>query len=332
VSVTSPARPRRWEAPGVVLVALAAALWGTDGVFRFWLAVELPATVVVFLEHVVLAAMTLPFLVRVGPALRGLNAGDWVSVILVGAGASVLGTVLFTMAFSYGDPNTPLLLQKLQPVFAVLAAALILGERLTSHYWRYFVAGIAGAYLISFPDLTPNSINQVAPALLALGAAVLWGLGTVLGRRLTEKVPFTQLTALRFGIGMPVAALAVALRGEWPRLAEVTPAEIWGVAGLALVPGFFAIMLYYRGLGETFASTATLAELAFPVSALILNWLVLGRALVAGQVVGAVVLVATITAMGLAQASSPTTLGVRARRAVAVGGEAFGAREALQDV
>jgi DME family drug/metabolite transporter len=299
--------------PAVALVAFAAALWGTDGVFRFWLAIEMPATMLVFLEHVILVLLTLPFLLRVGPVLRRLNAGDWVSVILVGAGASVLGTVFFTMAFSYGDPNTPLLLQKLQPAFAVLAAALVLGERLTRHYWRYFVFGVAGAYLISFPDLRPTAVNEVAPVLLALGAAFLWGLGTVLGRRLTEKVPFAQLTALRFAVGMPVAAVAVVLRGEWTELAVVTGAELWGVAGLALVPGLLAIMVYYRGLGGTPASAATLAELAFPVSALFLNWIVLDRTLVAGQLVGAAILVATITVMGLAQSDSAVRLGVLAR-------------------
>lgn len=290
--------------PGVVLVALAAALWGTDGVFRYWLAIEMPATVLVFLEHVVLVVLTLPLLLGVRPALRRLNAGDWVSVVFVGAGASVLGTVFFTMAFSYGDPNTPLLLQKFQPVFAVMAAALILGERPTRNYWRYFVFGLAGAYLISFPDLAPTSVNQAAPALLALGAAALWGLGTVLGRRLTEKVPFAQLTALRFAVGLPVAALAVMLRGEWSRLETVTAAEMWGISGLALVPGLIAIMVYYRGLGRTSASAATLAELAFPVSALFLNWIVLGRTLAAGQVVGSAILVTTITVMGLARPGS----------------------------
>lgn len=290
---------KRQSIPGVVLVALGAALWGTDGVFRYWLAIDMPATLLVFLEHVVLIVLTLPLLLGIRPALRRLNTGDWVSVVFIGAGASVLGTVFFTMAFSYGDPNTPLLLQKLQPVFAVLGAALILGERPTRHYWRYFGFGIAGAYLISFPELRPTSVNQAAPAFLALGAAALWGLGTVLGRRLTAKVPFAQLTALRFAVGLPVAALAVVLRGEWDLVGAVSTAEMWGVAGLALVPGLLAILVYYRGLSRTPASAATLAELAFPVSALFLNWVVLGRTLVAGQVVGAVILVATITAMGL---------------------------------
>jgi drug/metabolite transporter (DMT)-like permease len=286
---------------------------GTDGVFRYWLAIEMPATLLVFLEHVVLVILTFPFLLRIRPALRRLDAGDWVSVIFVGAGASVLGTVFFTMAFSYGDPNTPVLLQKLQPVFAVLAAALILGERPTRYYWRYFGFGVVGAYLISFPDLTPTSVNQAAPALLALGAAALWGLGTVLGRRLTAKVPFAQLTALRFAVGMPAAALAVFLRGEWPLLGAVTASEIWGVAGLAFLPGFVAIMVYYRGLGSTPASAATLAELAFPVSALLLNWLILDRALAAGQLVGAVILVTTIAVMGLAQSDSLLRIDPRRR-------------------
>jgi drug/metabolite transporter (DMT)-like permease len=295
----------------VALVALAAALWGTDGVFRFWLSVELPATVVVFLEHVVLVVLCLPFLIRVGPALRRLNAGDWISVVLVGAGASVLATTFFTMAFSYGDPNSPLLLQKLQPAFAVLAAALLLGERLTRHYWKYFALGVVGAYMIHFPDLTPKSINEAAPAFLALGAASLWGLGTVLGRRLIEKIPFAQLTALRFTVGMPIAGIAVALRGDWSSLAAVTPNEMWGIAGLALVPGFLAIMVYYRGLGGTPASAATLAELAFPVSALFLNWLVLDRTLNGTQLVGAAILAVTITLMGLAQSGKRFSLGVR---------------------
>ncbi len=296
--------------PGVALVAFAAMLWGTDGVFRFWLAIEMPATVLVFLEHVVLVILTLPFLLRIGPIVRRLNTGDWVSVILVGAGASVLGTIFFTMAFSYGDPNVPLLLQKFQPAFVVLGAALVLGERLTRHYWWYFVFGVAGAYLISFPGLSLTSVNQAAPALLAVGAAFLWAMGTVLGRRLTEKVPFAQLTALRFAVGMPVAALLVALAGEWSRLTTVTAAEFRGVVGLALVPGFVAIMVYYRGLGSTPASVATLAELAFPVSALFLNWIILDRALAAGQLVGAMILVTTITLMGLAQSDSPVRLGV----------------------
>lgn len=315
----SPAPTSRYLVPGVILVASAAALWGTDGIFRFWLALEMPAAVLVFLEHAVLTVLVIPFLVKVGPALRRLDRWDWVSLILVGAGASVLATTLFTAAFAAGDPTTPLLLQKLQPAFAVLGAALLLGERLATRYWAYFVAGVAGAFLISFPDPTAVTVTQATPALLAVGAAGLWGMGTVLGRRLTAKVPFSQLTALRFSIGLPVSAAVVAWQGGWDRVVGVTGNEIVGVIGLALVPGLFALLVYYRGLGRTPAAAATIAELAFPLSALFLNWIVLDATLNGTQLVGAAVLAATITTMGLAQANARLGVRTEQRQAVATG-------------
>lgn len=47
--------------PGFALVAAAAALWGSDALFRRGLAIELPAAAVVFVEHAILVALTLPF-------------------------------------------------------------------------------------------------------------------------------------------------------------------------------------------------------------------------------------------------------------------------------
>jgi drug/metabolite transporter (DMT)-like permease len=45
---------------------------------------------------------------------------------------------------------------------------------------------------------------------------------------------------------------------------------------MAVVPGFAGLMLYYRGLRQTPASQSTIAELAFPITASLLNWIVLG--------------------------------------------------------
>ena len=55
--------------PGVVLVAVAAAMWGTDPIIRKTMSGTTSATTIVFGEHVILVAITLPFLI---PALRGL--------------------------------------------------------------------------------------------------------------------------------------------------------------------------------------------------------------------------------------------------------------------
>lgn len=286
--------------PAILLVALGAALWGADGLFRRGLALELPAGTVVFWEHLILVVVTLPLLARVIPRLRGLDGRDWIALILIGAGASALATMLFTQAFSYGDPTTPLLLQKLQPVIAILGAYALLGERLLPRYWIYFVLALGSAYLIAFSNPTNVTVSDVAPVLFAVGAAALWGLGTVLGRHLTSKIRPNDLTALRFAIGLPASVIIIGAKGEIATAASIGLGEFGTLVGLALIPGLAALAIYYRGLSGTPASAATLAEMAFPLTAIIIGWSVFDTVLSDTQWVGIIVLAVTIVGLGRA--------------------------------
>lgn len=283
---------------GIPLVAGAAALWGTDALFRRGLALELPASTVVFYEHVVLFGATLPWLLRSRKVARTLDKRDWTSLIVIGVGASATATFLFTAAFTYGDPNTPLLLQKLQPLIAVLGARLVLKEALLPRYWAFFVAGIAGAYLIAFPNPTRLTMPRLVPALLAIGAAALWGLGTVLGRRMSAKLDFQTLTAWRFAIGLPASWFIWAVQTS-SEVAPLSGTDTAAIVLLAMIPGLVAMLMYYRGLERVPASTATIAELAFPVSATAINYLAFGSVLAATQWLGLAVLAGAITIMGI---------------------------------
>lgn len=296
---------------GILLVALGAALWGTDALFRRGLALELPAATLVFLEHVILVALTFPFLWRRRSQLATLGKIDWIAAGIIGAGSSALATVMFTAAFRYGDPTTPLLLQKVQPLIAVGAASLLLGERLLPRFTGFLLAGLAGAYLVAFADPTDVSIAALTPALLALGAATFWGLGTVLGRHLTQKVSFSTLTALRFAIALPVLAIVVGIQPSESGLSSVSGSDMVAIVGLALVPGLIALLLYYQGLRSTPASAATLAELAFPLSAYSLNYFVFGTTLSGTQWLGMALLAGTITTMSwLSQRGKEEAIGV----------------------
>ena len=303
--------PSASGAGGFLVVAAAAALWGTDALFRRGLALEWPAVTVVFGEHLLLVALTFPLLMSGWRAARGrFRRGDWLALLVIGAGASAVATVMFTQAFSYGDTITVLLLQKLQPLFAVVGARLLLGERLTARYPLYFVAALLGAWLVAFPEPLAVRASTLAPALLAGGAAALWALGTVLGRRLSPLVTFGQLTALRFGVGLPAAAVLLVAVGD------VVPSEGFGGGDLValllltLVPGLLGIALYYRGLRRTPAALATLAELAFPLTALVVGFVVFGETLSGTQWVGLALLAGTITALGLASRRSAESAGV----------------------
>jgi len=296
--------------PGVLLVAVGAALWGLDGLFRRGLSLQLPAATVVFWEHLILVAVTLPLLIRFRRRRIHLTRWDWTALLLIGIGASAVATILFTQAFSYGHPTTPLLLQKLQPLIAILGARVLLSERLLPRFVRYFSLAVGGAFLVSFPDPANLSLSGLAPAAYAVGAAALWAMGTVLGRHLTPKIRPSELTALRFAIGLPASIVIVILQEEVSVAASIGLTELRTLTLLALIPGLAALSIYYRGLARTPASIATLAELAFPLTAILIGWSVFDTVPTATQWVGIFILTATIIAMSRAAQQGSESLGV----------------------
>ncbi len=299
--------------PGVVLVAAGAALWGTDALFRRGLALDLPTVEVVFWEHALLAAIALVLVVPAAGALRTLSRRDWLALALIGGGSSVAATVLFTEAFKHGDPTTPLLLQKLQPVFAAGMAYALLRERLRPRYFLFLAAALGASYLVAFADPGQVTVERLLPAALGAGAAFLWALGTVLGRHAGIKVAPAQLAGLRFLLGFPVAAILLVALGDG---VQARPGDVPALVGLALVPGLLALLLYYRGLRDTPAATATLAELAFPATALVVNALAFGTVPTGTQLVGAALLAGTVVALGLGEARGWTGVWIdRPRRA-----------------
>src|SRR4051812_8663914 len=114
---------------GITLVAVAAALWGLDPRVPQPLPPSTHVATIVFGEHLVLVLCTLPFLAGALAAVFRLGWRYVLAAVVIGAGSSALATIFFTQAFVDGDPVTPVVLQKVQPIIAVVAARLILGER-----------------------------------------------------------------------------------------------------------------------------------------------------------------------------------------------------------
>jgi drug/metabolite transporter (DMT)-like permease len=277
-------------------VALAASLWGLSALWRGPLARELPALAIVFWEHALLSLVLLPWLLPAVRRLRVATARTQLSVLVIGAGSSALATVLFTAAFAVGDPITPQVLQKLQPLIALGLAALLLGERLRRTYLIFCVPALVGGWLMTFPDPLQVGIASAQAALLAIGAATLWAAGTVLGRGASSELRFVDLTALRFAVGLATLAVLAA--------ATSTPLAVpWSAApsilALAALPGLTAMVLYYLALGRTPASRATLAELAFPVTAALVGVLAFATRPEPTQWMGIAIVLASVVGLAM---------------------------------
>jgi len=276
---------------GIVCVAVGAALWGLDQWIRGPLAATTAAGTIVFGEHLVLVVLTLPLALGALAAVVRLGWRHLAAAIVIGAGSSAVATLLFTEAlFVHHDFVTPVVLQKVQPVFAVIGAVAILGERPRPRYGVYLVVALAGSWLIGVSHPFHPAAHGLVTMLYALGAAALWALGTVLGRYLARDMRFEHVTTLRFVFGLPASAIALLVLGA-PAFASGH--DMFWIAVLAVVTGFVALFIYYYGLRSTPAVAATLAELAFPVSAILVGYFKFGQTLTGWQWVG----VATTTAV-----------------------------------
>src|SRR5919202_2035410 len=84
---------------GVLLVALGAALWGTDAVLRVPLLDVMPPPAIVLSEHLVLLLYSVPVVALGWKVFLNLGVSQWLALLVIAWGGSALATLLFTTAF-----------------------------------------------------------------------------------------------------------------------------------------------------------------------------------------------------------------------------------------
>jgi drug/metabolite transporter (DMT)-like permease len=296
---------------GAGFICLSAALWGLDGVVLTPRLANLRVPFVVFLLHAVPFAFMQPFLWRSYSRLRAMPTRGWIALALVAFTGGLLGTLAIVKALFLVDFNqlsVVVLLQKLQPLFALALAAILLGERVSGRFLAAALVALGGAYLLTFglspPDATANGIPYQA-ALLAIVAAAAFGSATVLGKMLLNSLDFKEATFARYGMTSAMALVYLLVGGIGLPLTAVTGANWVMILIISLTTGSGAIFLYYYGLTRVRASVATICELCLPLSAVLLDYVVNKSVLGFWQWVGAALLVGAILRISLAPNGEP---------------------------
>lgn len=305
---------------GFWLVVLGAALWGVDPLFRILLLETMTSTQIVLVEHIIVSLIALPVLWKFRADLKDLRARHWIAVIFISWGGSALATVLFTLALTHNDPNTVLLLQKMQPLFAIVMAKLLLKESLPRRFGGLFIIALAGTYLLTFGLTLPSAGWDSwvhAGSLLSLGAAALWGGSTVMGRLMLGQTRYETVTSLRFVVALPLLIFMTWNEGapwSFPLGTGAQAAVILNILGQALLPGLLSLLLYYKGLSSTKASVATLAELSFPMAGVLVNWIAFRTLITWEQLIGFVLIWIALFAISRQQDRSPSNTNLKAAR------------------
>ena len=210
---------------------------------------------------------------------------DEVRPVLFCGSFAILGWMVFS---AYGVSLMPAgrasIIAFTMPLWATIIAAWVLGERITAGKIVGLMLGLAGLGVLIGPDLL---ILKRAPAgaLFMLLAAVSWGLGTVLLKRIAWRLPTLSNIAWQLLLSaIPVTLIAV-LTEPFPDLSALSGRAIIALVYLFLFPMSFCQWAYFKTVGLLPASIAAIGTLMVPVIGVFSSYLILGERIGAGDIV-----------------------------------------------
>ena len=292
-----------------VFVIIGASLWGIDGILLRPSLYSLPVVLVVFLESMIVTVLLTPFFLNKIKKLKVLKIKDWIAFGGVALLGGAIGTMAITKALFYVNfvnLSIVILIQKLQPVFAIILAALFLHERPPKQFFLWAGMAILGAYLMTFGLTIPNLVTgdkTVIAALFALLASFSFGSSTVLSKRALKNIGFELGTYIRFTITAILMFIIVLSMGELGSVNDISENQAIIFLLIALITGGPAIFLYYYGLKHITASVSTICELAFPLTAVLLEYSLRGNILGSVQWLGVIILLSSIIRVSVLRAS-----------------------------
>ncbi len=281
---------------GPLLIAFAAFLWSLDALLRVSL-YSLPPSTVVFWEHVLAAFFLAPFIFKRQKEIFELTKREWIAIILVSLFSGALGTTLYTAALgkvNYIQFSVVPLLQQLQPIWGILTAAIILKEKLNKQFLMWAGLAIIASYFVTFKDLTVNFATgqgTIIAAFLALSAGIVWETSTSFSKVVLNRTSFWTTAFLRFALTPIFALIFVFVLGQQNTLWAVTSDQWMKLLAITFSTGGVALVIYYIGLKQTPARVSAIAELTWPVSAVVIDYAYFKNALSLTQILGAVVLI-----------------------------------------
>lgn len=282
---------------GPLFIIIAALLWALDGVLRINL-YSLPPAVIVFYEHVLGFIVLLFFLPKWIGELKKMTRKEWIAIIAVSLFSGALGTIFYTAALQlikYTQYSVVVLLQQqLQPIWAILAAAILLKEKLTKRFVLWAAVALIGAYFITFKDLHVNFATgggTIMAGLLATGAGFMWGSTTAVSKVTLNKVSHIAATALRFFFAPVFAFFFILIPNQTSALFTLNQQQWLTLLLITFSTGMVAIIIYYYGLKKVQAKASAIYELTFPAAAVLIDFFYYHKTLTPTQILGIFLLI-----------------------------------------
>lgn len=226
--------------------------------------------------------------------LRGLSPAvprpHWWRLVLVGT-LSVLGYNIFSsFALLTATTSRSAVLSYTMPIWAVLLAWPVLGERLDLRRVIGLTLGGAGLIALGLPLIRSGSFS--IGLVFALASGVVWAIGSVTLKRFPIDASPLVISAWQLLFAALAATGFMLAVDGFPRALPTMPSTWIGLAYGILIGQAFATTLWFTILGSMPAGIASIGSLLVPGVGVISAMLVLGEKPTATDWLGLVLIVA----------------------------------------
>jgi drug/metabolite transporter (DMT)-like permease len=283
---------------GIAMMLLGILLFSINDVMGKWLVATYTVGQVLLLRSVAALVVIAPFVVKqgIGRTLRPGRPG--LQALRVALGSCEVA--LFYWAVSYLPLADTMTLWLAAPVWAVVLAALLLGEKVDAGRWLAVVVGFVGVAVA----LNPSGQSLSMPAIIALVGSLSFAIMMITGRQL-RGTPDVTLVAWQT-LGAFVMGL-ILLPFGWvtPSLAD---AALLGLLGIVAMVAHLCVT---RSLKLAEASVVVPYQYTLIVWALVFGWFIFGDWPTPTMLIGAgLIIAAGLALLLLERRVAPTAIEV----------------------
>ncbi len=318
----------------VLAILLATLIWASDIILRTEL-FKIPAIVVVFLEHFLGLIAFLFIYKNYLKELLNLTKSQKLAMVWTGVFAGALAGLFYTSGLTlvfFASFSVVVLMQQLQPIWGIIAARVVLKEKITPLFIALAAIAIVGAYLTTFENLVPviSSGNKTPlAAFFGLMAGIFWGANTAVSKYNLKSISFQAVSVARYGIAALASLVLIVFSVIFNSIFSLKLTGFWGDFGskfvevknfaqiytltntqwtnlflIVLFVGIISISLYYWGLKKIPSKVATFCELGWPMWAFLLDILYFHKTFTLTQILGMILLIGSVFAISLTQTNS----------------------------
>lgn len=224
--------------------------------------------------------------------LSPLHRRDWPLIAGLGLTAIAGYNWLFLTGLTLAPASDgAIIVPGLAPVFTLVFAGAVLGERVGFRGYVGLAVAAVGLYLVVDPAGATDD-GRLLGDLMFLAGAVCWGIYSVLARIASRRFDAVSATLYGTSLGTIILIPAALLEGGAERLTAAPPEAVAGIAYLALFGTVAAFVLLNLGVARIGAARASAFALLVPVVGVLSSVALLGETLGPLTVIGgAIVLV-----------------------------------------